>query len=245
MKRMLITGASSGIGEATAFRAAHDGWQVIACGRNKAKLTEMRFKHPNITPLVFDVTDLEQCQKALRGVEADVVLLNAGNCEYVDADAWDSAMFERVFQTNFFGVVHCLDALLPSLKSGTQLVFVDSLARLLPFTRSQAYGASKAALFYLAKTLDVDLTDRGIRVQTISPGFVKTPLTDRNDFAMPMRIGASEAAIAIMRHIERGTQTGYFPTIFAMILRALSMLPMALQIPICRRLKVKSASAAL
>lgn len=243
MKRILITGASSGIGEATAFKAARDGWQVIACGRNQAKLDEMRFKHPSIIPLVFDVTDLEQCRKALRGVEADVVLLNAGSCEYVDADAWESAMFERVFQTNFFGVVNCLDALLPNLKSGNQLVFVDSLARLLPFTRSQAYGASKAALFYLAKTMDVDLKDRGIRVQTISPGFVKTPLTDLNDFAMPMRIGAGEAATAIMRHIERGTQTGYFPTVFAMILRVLSMLPMALQIWICRRLKVSSANA--
>ena len=205
----------------------------------------MRFKHPNIMPLVFDVTDLGQCRGALQGIEADVVLLNAGNCEYVDADSWDSAMFERVFQTNFFGVVHCLDALLPNLKSGTQLVFVDSLARLLPFTRSQAYGASKAALYYLAKTMDVDLVDRGIRVQTISPGFVKTPLTDRNTFAMPMRIGASEAATAIMRHIEKGTQTGYFPTVFALILRVMSMLPIALQIPICRRLRMNSASGAL
>ncbi|MEM7043421.1 MAG: SDR family NAD(P)-dependent oxidoreductase [Pseudomonadota bacterium] len=244
MKRILITGASSGIGEATAFKAARDGWQVIACGRNQAKLEDMRFKHPSIIPLAFDITDLDECHKALGRVSADVVLLNAGSCEYVDVDDWESALFERVFQTNFFGVVHCLEALLPNLKEGSQLVFVDSLARLLPFTRSQAYGASKAALFYLAKTLDVDLKDRGLRVQTISPGFVKTPLTDRNDFDMPMRISPEEAAISIMRHIDRGTRTGYFPTVFAAILRTLSALPTALQIQICRRMRAGSAPAA-
>jgi NAD(P)-dependent dehydrogenase (short-subunit alcohol dehydrogenase family) len=243
MKRILITGASSGIGEATAFKAARDGWQVIACGRNQAKLEEMRFKHPSIIPLAFDITDLEQCKQALKGVTADVVLLNAGSCEYVDADDWDSTLFERVFQTNVFGVANCLEALLPTMQAGSKLVFVDSLARLLPFTRSQAYGASKAALFYMAKSLDVDLAERGVRVQTISPGFVKTPLTDRNDFAMPMRISADEAAVSIMRHIDRGTRTGYFPTVFATILRALSMLPMALQIQICRRLRTTSSGA--
>jgi len=244
MKRILITGASSGIGEATAFKAARDGWQVIACGRNQAKLEEMQFKHPAITPLVFDVTDREQCRQALEGLEVDVVLLNAGNCEYVDAHAWDSALFERVFQANFFGVVHCLEALLPSLRKGSKLVFVDSLARLLPFTRSQAYGASKAALFYLAKTLDVDLKDRGVIVQTISPGFVKTPLTARNDFAMPMQISADEAAVSIMRLIERGKRTGYFPTLFALILRTLSMLPMGWQVWLCRKMRADAASTA-
>ena len=243
MKRMLITGASSGIGEATAVMAARDGWEVIACGRNRAKLEAMHAEHPTITPLVFDVTDRTQCVEALRDQSPDVVLLNAGVCEYVDIDDWDSAMFERVFQANFFGVVYCVEALLPTLRQGSQLVFVDSLARLLPFTRSQAYGASKAALFYMAKTLDVDLRDRAVRVQTISPGFVKTPLTDRNEFAMPMRVDVDDAARSIMRCIERGTRTGYFPTVFAGILRSLSLLPMAAQIWLCRKLRAQPSDA--
>lgn len=241
MKRILITGASSGIGEATAFAAAEAGFEVIACGRNRDKLDAMREKHSSITPLVFDVTDLAECKEALSDLSVDVVLLNAGVCEYVDVDDWESAMFERVFQANFFGVVHCVEALLPNLKDGSQLVFVDSLARMLPFTRSQAYGSSKAALFYLAKSLDVDLTGRGVRVQTISPGFVKTPLTERNDFDMPMQIDVDEAAASVMRCINKRTRTGYFPTVFALILRALATLPMALQIKLCRRLKAAPA----
>lgn len=244
MKTILITGATSGIGEATAMLAARSGYEVIACGRNRDKLEAICQEQPSIKPLVFDVTDLEQCKTALSGVSVDVVLLNAGVCEYVDVDDWESAMFERVFQANFFGVVHCVEALLPSLKEGSQLVFVDSLARMLPFTRSQAYGSSKAALFYMAKCLDVDLAERGVRVQTISPGFVKTPLTDRNEFDMPMRIGVGEAAASVMRFVTKGTRTGYFPTVFALILRTLALLPMALQIRLCRRMRAAPAENA-
>ena len=221
MKDILITGASSGIGRATALAAAKAGWRVIACGRNQERLDALSSEHAEIKTLAFDVADIEDCRRALGAVSPDVVLLNAGTCEYVDIDRWDIGLFRRVFEANFFGVVNCLDPLLPNLKRGSQLVFVDSMARLLPFTRSQAYGSSKAAVFYLAKTLEVDLKDRGIRVQTISPGFVDTPLTERNDFAMPMQVSAEEAATSIMQCIARKTRNGYFPIVFAAIIRSL------------------------
>ena len=133
-------------------------------------------------------------------------------------------------------------ALLPALKSGDRLVFVDSLARLLPFTRSQAYGASKAALHYFAKSLDTDLHGRGIAVQTVSPGFVKTPLTDRNDFAMPMRISAEAAAEEILSAISSGARSTRFPRLFAAILSALAALPEPLKMKVCRSLKQDGAS---
>ncbi|RMB07943.1 SDR family NAD(P)-dependent oxidoreductase [Eilatimonas milleporae] len=247
MKRMLITGASSGIGRATALAAAYRGWHVTACGRNEERLRALAEQHAGalatIEPLAFDVTDADACGFALADRRFDAVLLNAGTCEYVDVDSWDADMFRRVFDTNFFGAVNCLQILLPNLRRGDQLVFVDSLARLLPFTRSQAYGASKAALFYLAKTMDVDLKARGIRVQTVSPGFVKTPLTDKNDFDMPMRISAEQAADAILNAVKRGTATGYFPTLFAAIIRTLSSLPVSWQVALCRRMKTQSAKA--
>lgn len=85
------------------------------------------------------------------------------------------------------------------------------MARLLPFTRSQAYGASKAALHYFTKSLEVDLHDRGIKVQAVSPGFVETPLTDKNDFDMPMKITATEAAESMLKGIETDKQTVFFP----------------------------------
>ena len=167
MKTLLITGASSGIGKATAVEAAQLGWKVIACGRNQERLNEAQTHHPNIETLSFDITNNSECKRALGTLRVDAVILNAGTCEYVDVNAWDVEVFRRVFDANLFGVVNCLEALLPNLRRGNQLVFIDSLARLLPFTRSQAYGASKAALFYLAKSLDVDLRHKGIWVQTI------------------------------------------------------------------------------
>lgn len=228
MKTLLITGATSGIGKALALQAAEKGYQVIACGRNQDVLNELASK-PNIQPLQFDVTSLEDAKQALHNVKCDIAILNAGTCEYVDIDEFESDMFRRVFETNFFGVVHCVEALIPSLKRGNKLVIVDSMARLLPFTRSQAYGASKAALHYFTKSLEVDLHDRGIKVQAVSPGFVETPLTDKNDFDMPMKITATEAAESMLKGIETDKQTVFFPRMFGLILRFMHILPVGLQ----------------
>lgn len=233
MKTMLITGASSGIGRATAVAAASAGWQVIACGRNQERLEELRREVPGIETRAFDLLDEAACAEALAGVRPDVAVLNAGICEYVDIEHWDAALFRRVFEANFFSVINCLSQLLPKAGRGSQIVFVDSLARLLPFTRSEAYGASKAAIHYLCKSLEVDLRDRGITVQSVSPGFVRTPLTDRNDFAMPMRVEPEAAAQAILRSIESRKSSGYFPTLFAGVLRFLGALPSAVQVAVC------------
>jgi NAD(P)-dependent dehydrogenase (short-subunit alcohol dehydrogenase family) len=233
VKSLLITGASSGIGRATALAAASSGWQVIACGRDEGRLAALREQDPRIRTLAFDLADPIACREHLRGLAPDVAILNAGSCEYIDVDDWDTGAFRRVFEANFFSAVHCVEAMLPDLAPGAQLVFVDSLARLLPFTRSQAYGASKAAVHYLARSLQVDLRQRGILVQNVSPGFVRTPLTDRNDFAMPMRVEPEQAAAEILRCVRRRTRSGYFPTVFAAALRLLGSLPGGLQLAVC------------
>ena len=228
MKTILITGATSGIGKALAIHAAKEGYRVIACGRNKDALDELS-GNSNIDACQFDVTDLEDARRALSAVKFDIAVLNAGTCEYVDIDNFEPDMFRRVFEPNFFGVVNCVDALLPKLQQGDKLVIVDSMARLLPFTKSQAYGASKAALHYFTKSLEVDLHHKGIKVQAVSPGFVETPLTDKNDFEMPMKISAEEAAQSMLAGIENDKQTVFFPRIFGFILRFMHILPTMLQ----------------
>ncbi|WP_338518122.1 SDR family NAD(P)-dependent oxidoreductase [Alteromonas gracilis] len=233
MKTILITGATSGIGKALAEHAASSNYNVIACGRNKDALSSLA-EHPNIEACQFDVTELEETRQALRSLEFDIAVLNAGTCEYVDVDDFEPEMFRRVFEPNFFGVVNCVDALIPKLKRGDKLVIVDSMARLLPFTRSQAYGASKAALHYFTKSLEVDLHDKGIHVQAVSPGFVETPLTDKNDFEMPMKITSSEAAESMLKGIESNKQTVFFPRVFGLILRFMNILPT----PIKKRLSL-------
>jgi NAD(P)-dependent dehydrogenase (short-subunit alcohol dehydrogenase family) len=224
LKTILITGATSGIGQALALLAARKGYQVIACGRNLTALNTLS-KTPAIVTLNFDVTDEAATKKALASVTCDIAVLNAGNCEYVDVSHFECRIFQDVFAVNFFGVIHCIAGLLPNLSQGNQVVIIDSMARLLPFTRSQAYGASKAAIHYVTKSLDVDLRAQGISVQSVSPGFVETPLTNKNNFEMPMKITAEQAAIALLKGIERKHANIYFPTMFGIILRTLSKLP--------------------
>lgn len=238
MATILITGATSGIGEALAKRCINDGHSVIACGRNEEKLAELA-KLDNMTTCRFDVTDETATKKALAHIQCDIAVLNAGTCEYVDINNVEPDMFKRVFDANVFGVVNVVSALIPVLKSGNKIVFVDSLARLLPFPKSQAYGASKAALNYIAKSFEVDLAHTGIAVQTLSPGFVKTPLTDKNDFPMPMVISAEEAADYMLKGIISTRASVYFPRRFSFIVRLLNLLPEIIQKKICINMRQK------
>ena len=168
----LITGATSGIGEQLAIKYAEQGDTVIACGRNTQKLAELA-KHNNIETCQFDATNLQDIKAATLGyTQFDRVILNAGNCEYVDdARNFDSALFERVINVNLLSMGYCLEALLPKIVSGGQLVMVSSSVTYLPLPRSEAYGASKAGVSYLAKSLAIDLTD--VDVTLVHPGFVK------------------------------------------------------------------------
>ena len=239
MNTVLITGASSGLGAALAEQCLARGDRVIACGRNAEALAALRERHGSrVDVRCFDITDRADVADALRELPAiDIAILNAGTCEYLDVEAFDAALVERVFAANFYGAVYCSEALLPHLGSGACLVYVDSLARLLPFTRSQAYGASKAALHYFARTMEVDLADRKLRVLTVSPGFIDTPLTRKNTFSMPMLISPEAAAAGILRGIARGCRSIYVPYGFAAILRVLGALPESVQVWLAGKMK--------
>jgi NAD(P)-dependent dehydrogenase (short-subunit alcohol dehydrogenase family) len=232
MATILITGATSGIGEALANLCAKAGHAVIACGRNEQKLAELA-QIENISTCRFDVTDEKATKAALVDIECDIAVLNAGTCEYVEISDVEPDMFKRVFDANVFGVINVVSALIPVLKPGNKIVFVDSLARLLPFPKSQAYGASKAALNYIAKSFEVDLAHKGIQVQTLTPGFVKTPLTDKNDFSMPMVISADAAAKYMLKGIFSSRSSVYFPRRFSCLVRLLTLLPEGLRKRIC------------
>ena len=232
MKTLLVTGATSGIGLAVVEAALKQSYHVVACGRNVAALSG--FKSDNLTVLQFDVTDYDACQTALRDIHPDIAVLNAGVCEYLDVDTFDAKMFKRNFDVNVFGVMNVVEALLPNLTAGAQLVFVESLARLLPFTKASGYGSSKAALYYAANSLRTDLPD--IVIQTVSPGFVDTPLTKRNTFEMPMMVSTEQAASEILKGIATRKRHISFPRGFSLILKLLSLLPINIQTRICRKL---------
>lgn len=239
MKRVLITGATSGIGFELAKRYADDGWLVYACGRNELALEKLTHQHSHMKTLCFDITDQQQTYAALHHIETafNLIILNAGTCEYIDAGQIDSALFRRVFDVNLFGVLHCLEALQHNFSEHTHLAIMGSTAAYLPFARAEAYGASKAAIQYLTHSLAVDLHAKGTLVSLVSPGFVKTPLTDKNDFAMPMIINTTEAASYIKKGLDNKKEEVHFPFKFSCLLKCIAMLPIGLQ----RKLLIKLA----
>ncbi|WDE04182.1 SDR family NAD(P)-dependent oxidoreductase [Thalassomonas viridans] len=227
MKTVLITGATSGIGEALLARYHQQGFYVIACGRNREKLAAYLDHYEHIQVLAFDMTNKDETEEAVKTIEQlDILILNAGDCAYIDdARAFDPELFSRIVTTNLIAPGYLLHYLLPKLTSGGQLVFISSSATILPFPRAEAYGASKAGLDYLANSLRIDLTRENIAVTLVHPGFIKTPLTDRNTFAMPFMLSSEQAAREIFDGVSRRKQYLHFPWRLTLILKFLALLP--------------------
>ncbi|MEC6797220.1 SDR family NAD(P)-dependent oxidoreductase [Photobacterium sp. S4TG1] len=243
MKQVLITGASSGIGLQLAKDYANNGCHVYACGQNQSRLAQLVTNIDvastgKITPLVFDVTNIEQTKQVLAQIETlpTLIILNAGTCEYVDNGVIDSSLFKRVFEVNFFGIIHCLDAMQARFTTATHLVFISSSAAYTALPRAEAYGASKAALSYLANGLAIDLKEKVKTVTLVNPGFVATPLTNKNDFPMPMIVNCDYASLKIRQGIEKQQAEVHFPIKFTLLLKAIALFPVALQRIIIQRM---------
>ena len=204
MKKVLITGATSGIGKQLARDYADANYQVIACGRNEKVLNQLN-THTNIQSLSFDVTNRDETILVLSQLSnIDIVILNAGNCEYIqDALHFDSVLFERMIKVNLLSISYCLEALIPNLKLGSKVCLMSSSVVYLPLAGAEAYGASKAAATYLGNTLSVSLAKYNIDVCVIHPGFVDTPLTRKNTFDMPLSVTVVEASQYIRKGIDK------------------------------------------
>ncbi len=240
MSKVLITGATSGIGESLALLYAQQHWDVVACGRNQQKLDQLSQQYSKLKALRFDVTQCAEVKQAAMQIEPDLdlLILNAGDCEYIDNPMeFDSALFERIMKVNLLSVGYCLEHFLKRVKKGGRIALMSSSATYLPLPRASAYGASKSAINYLASTLRIELCKFDIGVSLICPGFVKTPLTDKNTFAMPMCVEAEHAARVIYFDLESGENEIHFPQMFTLFMKLLSFLPMGVWRKIASSLK--------
>jgi len=246
MKRYWVTGASSGIGLEIARQLAARGDIVFASSRGieslAANIAESNDSSGKIIPLRCDVANASSVDSAIESINAqqnglDVVILNAGICEYIDVKAPDLDAFERVMQTNFHGLVRCAFAAIPLLQASRgRVVGVISAAAYSGMPRAEAYGSSKAAVAHFLESLRVDMASTGVSVTSVFPGFVETPLSDLNDFPMPMRISAVQASERIIKAVDRGRDEVHFPWIFCALLRLIARLPSPLRTKVFARM---------
>lgn len=241
------TGAGKGIGRATALLLAARGWTVAASARTEADLSTLREAAAKQNGSVFsyplDVTDGDATERCVAAIEADLgpirlAVLNAGTHAPSPAVGFDSVIFRNLMQTNYFGAVNGLNALLPRFlerRSG-HIAVVASVAGYRGLPSAAAYGASKAALINMCEALKPELDRAGLKLSLINPGFVRTPLTDRNDFAMPFLIEAEVAARRLVDGIDSGRFETTFPRRFTWMLKLMRCLPYALYFPLTRRL---------
>lgn len=234
LQRVWITGGGSGIGLALALHYARRGWLVIVSGRTQQALTDaqvMAKELPgSIIPILYDVTDdsaTESCSTTLAAAtdHLDLVIMNAGTCEYLEGQHMDAALFRRVIDTNLFGMINTFNAALPLLRLAPNkplIAGVCSLAAFIGFPRAEAYGASKAASRYFLHSLRTDIKDLA-DVSVINPGFITTPMTASNDFPMPFLMDADTAARRIARALERRPLEYNFPKRLVASLRLIQL----------------------
>lgn len=235
--RVLITGATSGIGLQLAHDYHRDGHQVWALGRNQRILADLADK--GMETMQIDLEDRDaSLERFSKMTPLDLVILNAGSCEYVDLPVFDSELVRRVMRANIESMAVSIEGVLPLLRQGNNphLVAVGSSAAYLPLPRAEAYGASKAAIDYMVRTLRIDIYREGIDVSLVCPGFVKTPLTDKNDFPMPFRITVEDASDRIRRGIAKRQLEIHFPKRFTFILKMLSLIPDVIWLRLAQRL---------
>jgi NADP-dependent 3-hydroxy acid dehydrogenase YdfG len=231
-QRVWIVGASAGIGAATARILLANGARVALSARRADTLTAVADDHPNALVAPLDVIDHASVLAARDEIVAqwqgiDLVLVVAGTYNEMRADHFDLSVANDLIDLNVRGVLNCLDAALPVLlkQGGGGIGIVGSVAGYSGLPKALIYGPSKAALINLAESLFLDLRPRGIAVYLINPGFVETPLTAGNDFAMPALISATAAAQKIVTDIEHGRFHIHFPKRFTNWLRLARILP--------------------
>ncbi len=231
-KKIWITGASSGIGKAVAEKFANNGWKVAVSARRKELLDELA-KNQNITSFPLDVTNRDQINNIFKNIldefgDLDICLFSSGTYEPKDEQNIDPDKIKKVMTVNFLGVIDCVKAVedfFKNKKSG-HISIVSSIAGYRGLPNSSGYGPSKAALTNFAESIYFDFKKYNVKVSVVSPGFIKTPLTDKNEFPMPFLKSPEFAAKKIYHGLIKSKSFEiHFPKQLTLTLKFLRILP--------------------
>jgi len=232
----VVTGASSGIGTELVRELARSGTRVALLARRRdlieALAAEVAASGGSAIPLPCDVRDRVAVHAAIaeagqRLGPVDLLIANAGVGHSIPAEQFDAPLFEDTIRTNLLGAVYAVEAVLPGMlarRSG-HIVGISSLAAYRGFPLTYAYGASKAGLNSFLEGLRAEISDRGVRVTTVCPGFVRTPMTAKNRGPMPFLLDADDAARRILRAIRNGRRVYNFPWQMAALMAIVRLLP--------------------
>lgn len=236
-----ITGASSGIGRALALEMAAAGWRVAASARGADALAELAGSAAGIHAYPLDVVDAAACRDAVARIEAELgpihqAVLNAGTHRPMSVADFDADAFAALVEVNLFGTVRAMAPVMERMvgRGAGRIAVVASVAGYSGLPTAAAYGAGKAALINMAEALRPELAAEGVVLQLVSPGFVKTPLTDRNTFPMPFLMPVEAAARRLRRGMEGDAFEIVFPRRLAWILKLMRILPYRLYFPLVR-----------
>jgi len=238
-----VTGASSGIGRQVVLDLVDRGWTVLATARNRDALGALVAERPGrIVAVPSDITDAAGLAAALREAEGLAgrkvarAILNAGTFRPDSAREFNLDRFQETVSTNLVGTANSLQAVMPGMieRRAGQIAIVSSVAGYGGLPTSISYGATKAGLINMAECLHVELQREGVDLRLVCPGFVKTPLTDKNTFKMPFLMPVEKAAKALCDGLDGGAFEISFPRVFTWQLKVLRLLPYRLYFALVR-----------
>jgi len=238
-KVILLTGASSGIGYYLAKLLPKENCSLALIARRKNLLDELadqidsdkkRLKTYKCDVSVFDeVTTVYNQIKSDFG-KIDIAILNAGVSGRTEINNFSSELAHEILGANIYGITNWVDVLLPDFikrKEGA-IVGTSSMADLMGFPKSGLYNASKAAVSIFLESLRIELKPYNIKVITVRPGFIRTPMTDKNEFSMPLLMDADKAAGIILKGIKKEKRIIQFPLLMAILTGLIRLLPRSL-----------------
>ena len=232
-KVIWITGASSGIGRALALKFANQGWQVAASARRKNLLEELNKINPNIHSFPLDITDSEKCKNIFQEIinkfqNIDICIFSTGIHNPKGERNFDLEIIRKIMEVNYFGTINSINSVISYFKERKkgQISIVSSVASYRGLPATGAYCSSKSALSTFAESLYFDMKRFNVKVSLISPGFIKTPMTDQNDFKMPMIKSAEFAANKIYDGLINGKSFEiHFPKNFTYLMKLIKIIP--------------------
>ena len=232
-KVIWIYGASSGIGRALAIKYANENGIVAASARRENLLQELKQENENIHPFPLDVTNIDQCKNVFKNIvekfkDIEISIFGTGIHDPKSEKKFNLDKIRKIMEVNYFGTMNSINSVYDyynNKKSG-QISIISSVAGYRGLPAAGAYCASKSALTSFAESLYFEMKRKNVRVSLISPGFIKTPMTDQNDFPMPMiktpEFAAEQIYIGLIK--KKGFEI-HFPKTFTYFLKFLRILP--------------------